>query len=52
MNVPLKKIDFKLFVLLVAQVNQESKQLMCKAVEEVLESPLNLIISTQQRHKN
>ena len=51
MDDPLKKINFKLFVLLVAQVNQESKELMRKAVEEVLHSSLNLIILTPQRHK-
>ena len=45
------KINFKLFVLLVAQVNQVSKELMRKAVEEALQSSLNLIILTLQRHK-
>ena len=44
MNDPWKHVNFKFLVLSVAQVNQESKELMRKAVEEVLESPLKLII--------
>ena len=44
MNDPWKHVNFKFLGLSVAQVNQESKELMRKAVEEVLESPLKLII--------
>ena len=42
--IPESLLIFKFLVLSVAQVNQESKELMRKAVEEVLESPLKLII--------